>query len=156
VSEGAQTSVRGGGGGHVTALHVAGTRGGDVSHLDAIEVDRLGIHGDRHRRSRYRRGTAVTLVAEEDVEACAQAIGATLSTADSRRNVATRGVDLAALVGLRFCVGTAVLFGVERCDPCGRLERRTVRGVREQLHGGLRCDVLEAGRIAVGDLVETA
>ena len=143
-------------GGHVTALHVAAATGGPTLSPEAVEVDRLGIHGDRYRKSRYRRGTALTLVAEEDVAACAAALGVHLSTADTRRNVATRDADLAGLVGQRFRVGTALLLGVERCDPCGGLERRTARGVRAHLHGGLRCDVLEPGCIAVGDAVGDA
>ncbi len=140
--------------GAVTAIHVAEQRGAAMLERAHVEVDRLGIVGDRYRKTRYRRGTAVTLVAEEDVAACATALCTPLSARDTRRNVATRGVDLAALVGVRFRIGTATLLGVERCDPCGGLERRTTRGVRAQLHGGLRCDVVEAGRIAVGDGVE--
>jgi MOSC domain-containing protein YiiM len=66
----------------------------------------------------------------------------------------TRGVDLAGLVGVRFRLGTVELLGVERCDPCGLLERRTHRGVRAHLYGGLRCDVLVAGAFAVGDAIE--
>jgi MOSC domain-containing protein YiiM len=138
----------------ITAIHIALEKGAPMQAVSRAEVDRRGIVGDRNRRTRYRRGTAVTLVAEEDVAAAAATLGATIGPADTRRNVAMRGVDLAALVGVRFRLGSAVLFGVERCDPCRLLERRTVRGIRKCLYGGLRCDVLEQGSFAVGDAPE--
>ncbi len=140
--------------GTVVAIHVAAERGAPMLAQACVHADRRGIVGDRNRKTRYRRASAVTFVAEEDVAACAVALGVPLGPADTRRNVVTRGVDLASLVGVRFRLGTVELLGVERCDPCGLLERRTHRGVRAQLHGGLRCDVLVAGDFAVGDSLE--
>ena len=139
--------------GTIVAIFVAAERGAPVEALPRVEADRRGIVGDRNRKARYRRGTAVTFVAEEDVAACAAALGVTITPADTRRNVVTRGVDLAGLVGVRFRLGSVELLGVERCDPCGLLERRTHRGVRARLHGGLRCDVIGAGVFAVGDAI---
>ena len=140
--------------GPVVAILVAPARGAPMEALPLATADPRGIVGDRNRKARYRRAGAVTFVAEEDVAACAVALGLPLAPADTRRNVVTRGVDLAGLVGVRFRLGTVEFLGVERCDPCGLLERRTHRGVRAQLHGGLRCDVLVAGEFAVGDGVD--
>ncbi len=137
----------------LVAIHVAAARGEPMTLLDTAKVDRLGIVGDRARRTRYRRATAVTLVAEEDVATCAAALGVTLTPVDTRRNLVTRGVDLAALVGRRLQIGGVELLGVEPCDPCRLLERRTHKGVGRHLHGGLRCDVVTAGEIAVGDRI---
>ncbi len=137
----------------LVAIHVASTRGAPMEPLATAMVDRLGIVGDRARRTRYRRATAVTLVAEEDVAACAEALGVTLTPIDTRRNLVTRGVDLAALVGRRLRIGGVELLGIEPCDPCGLLERRTRKGVRAHLHGGLRCDVVTAGELSVGDAI---
>lgn len=135
----------------LVAIHVAAMRGAQLESLTTATVDRLGIVGDRARRTRYRRATAVTLVAEEDVAACAAALGVELAPIDTRRNLVTRGVDLATLVGRRVRVGGVELLVVEPCDPCRLLERRTHKGVGAHLHGGLRCDVVTAGEIAVGD-----
>jgi len=140
--------------GTVIAILVAPARGAPMEALPRATADPRGIVGDRNRKARYRRASAVTFVAEEDVEACAAALGVAMAPADTRRNVVTRGVDLAGLVGVRFRLGTVELLGVERCDPCGLLERRTHRGVPAHLYGGLRCDVLVAGGFAVGDGVE--
>jgi len=71
---------------------------------------------------------------------------------------AVRGVSLNHLVGTEFGVGEAVCRGTELCEPCSYLERHLEsNGVRNALvhRGGLRCRILDGGRIRVGDGVET-
>ena len=45
-----------------------------------------------------------------------------MTAAESRRQVATRGVDLNALVGRRFNVGELECEGMELCEPCAHLQ----------------------------------
>jgi MOSC domain-containing protein YiiM len=100
-------------------------------------------------------GRALTLIAAEAVEAMAAEHGIEISGAESRRNVLTRGIDLNALVGKRFRVGTVECEGVELCEPCKHLESLTQPGVIKGLarRGGLNADILTDGTIAVGDEV---
>ncbi len=87
------------------------------------------------------------------------ATGLGIDAAATRRNVLTRGVELNPLVGRRFAVGTAVLEGLEPCDPCATLGKRlatasvsaadVVRALADR--GGLRARVVEGGEIAPGD-----
>jgi MOSC domain-containing protein YiiM len=65
----------------------------------------------------------------------------------------TEGVPLNDLVGRTFRVGSVVLKGLELCEPCGYLEKRTFVGIKAALkhRGGLRCCVLEGGVTQVGD-----
>jgi MOSC domain-containing protein YiiM len=82
-----------------------------------------------------------------------------MTAAESRRNLATRGIDLNALEGQRFRVGDVECEGIELCEPCRRLERLTEkRGViRGLVHrGGLRAAILSEGEIAVGDAIAAA
>lgn len=75
---------------------------------------------------------------------------------ESRRNVLTRGIDLNALVGRRFRVGSVECVGVELAEPCRRLEHLNggLRVMRPLVHrAGLRADVVSDGEIAVGDPV---
>jgi MOSC domain-containing protein YiiM len=78
--------------------------------------------------------------------------------ADSRRQVLTRGIDLNALVGREFMVGSVRCRGVELCEPCARLQSVTQDGVLKGLvhRGGLRADVLNDGDVSVGDAVTSA
>ena len=114
-----------------------------------------GIEGDRYFLGKgsfsHWRGTgrALTLVEAEALED----VG--LSSAAARRNVVTRGVDLNALVGVRFRVGGVECLGRRLCEPCRHLERLEGDGLMRSLagRGGLRADVLGDGVVAVGDPV---
>ena len=100
-------------------------------------------------------GRAVTLVAAEAVEAFVAETGIDLTPAETRRNVVTRGVDVNALVGKRFRIGSVECVGVELCEPCAHLQSLTKPGVLAGLvhRAGLNADVVTDGDIAVGDSV---
>ena len=76
-----------------------------------------------------------------------------LDAALLRRNIVTRGLDLADLLGRTFRLGTATLRGVRPCDPCRYLETLTRPGLYASLggRGGIRAEVLEGGTVKVGD-----
>ena len=118
-----------------------------------------GLEGDRHfysgPGSQPERDKELTLIATEALEALAAEHGIELTAANSRRNVATQGIDLNQLEGKRFRVGDVECEGIELCEPCRTLERLTQPGViRGLVHrGGLRAAILREGEIAVGDVV---
>ncbi|HUI40433.1 MAG TPA: MOSC domain-containing protein [Terriglobia bacterium] len=124
-----------------------------------------GLEGDRYWSGK---GTfwkplsdrEVTLIETEVLEALAANTGITLEPRDARRNLATRGVRLNALVNRRFRVGEALLLGIRLCEPCGHLEELTGQSLRPHLFGcgGLRAAIQSSGLIRVGDTisVETA
>ena len=101
-------------------------------------------------------GRALTLIAAEALEEGASESGVTLTAQESRRNVLTSGIDLNALVGVRFRVGEVECLGVELCEPCATLQGMTRPGViKAYVHrAGLNADILTDGEIAVGDPVE--
>ena len=131
--------------------------------LDARAVPGRGLEGDRYflgtgtytNWKGTREGEALTLIEAEALEAVAGEAGIELAAGASRRNLVTRGVALNGLVGRRFRVGEIECYGDRRCDPCRHLERLTSDGVLRALasRGGLRADILNEGRIAVGDAV---
>ena len=100
-------------------------------------------------------GRALTLIAAEALEEGYAESGVELEAAESRRNVLTRGIDLNALVGVRFRVGDVECVGVELCEPCTTLQKLTRPGViKAYVHrAGLNADILTDGAIAVGDPV---
>ncbi|MBD0330559.1 MAG: MOSC domain-containing protein [Thermoleophilia bacterium] len=115
-----------------------------------------GLEGNRHFYDEAPPGKALTLIAAEALEALADETGVEITGAESRRNVLTRGIDLNALVGVRFRVGAAECVGVALCEPCRTLESLTRPGVLRRLvhRGGLNADIVGDGEIAVGDPVE--
>ena len=135
----------------VHRIHLAPEQGADPGPVDSVEaVAGRGLRGDRYFRAggtfADREGSDLTLIEREH--------GIELDPGVHRRNVTTEGVALNGLVGERFRIGGAVCLGTELCEPCSYLERHlTERGLREALvgRGGLRCRVVEDGRIARGD-----
>jgi MOSC domain-containing protein YiiM len=103
-------------------------------------------------------GRAVTLIAAEAMEAVAGEGQVSIEPAATRRNVLTRGIDVNDLVGKRFRIGDVECEGVELCEPCLHLESMTQPGVIKALvhRAGLNADILNDGRISVGDAVELA
>jgi MOSC domain-containing protein YiiM len=109
-----------------------------------------GLEGDRHfHLDGAEPGEALTLIEAEVLED----VG--LTGAQSRRQVVVRGVRLNDLVGRRFRVGDVECLGVELCEPCLHLQRLTRPGIIKDLvhRAGLNADILNDGRISVGDPV---
>jgi MOSC domain-containing protein YiiM len=114
-------------------------------------VEQIAISSDRA-------ALPAPLIAAEALDGLRDDTGIELSHEASRRNLLTRGVDLNALVGVRFTVGAVECEGIELCQPCNHLAKLTERGVLRGLvhRGGLRADILSGGEIAVGDAVAAA
>jgi MOSC domain-containing protein YiiM len=118
-----------------------------------------GLEGDRNyyagESTQPERDRELTLIATEALEALAAEHGIELTAAESRRNVATRGIELNRLEGRRFRVGEVECEGIELCEPCNHLQGLTKSGVLRGLvhRGGLRAAILSGGEIAVGDTV---
>jgi len=132
-----------------------------VESIEAVAGE--GLRGDRYGagigaaqfKGRRKPENEVTLIAREAIEAANDEFNYTIEHLDTRRNLLTTGVPLNDLVGKSFRVGDVVLKGLELCEPCGYLEKRTFVGIIAALkhRGGLRCCVLEGGQIAVGDAI---
>ena len=127
--------------GHVEAINVR-----ETSEAAAVRVQRVrlvsgrGLEGDRYYApAGAGSGDALTLIAAEALEGLEADTGIRLSAADSRRQVLTRGIDLNALVGREFTVGSVRCRGVELCEPCAHLQSVTQDGVLKGLvhRGGL-------------------
>ncbi|HZD02737.1 MAG TPA: MOSC domain-containing protein [Actinomycetes bacterium] len=109
-----------------------------------------GLEGDRHFHPEGAKpGQALTLIEAEVLED----VG--LTGGQSRRQVVVRGARLNELVGRRFWVGEVECLGVKLCEPCLHLQQMTRPGIIKELvhRGGLNADVLNDGRIRVGDPV---
>lgn len=118
-----------------------------------------GLEGEYHfftgAGAQAERDRELTLIATEALDALDAEHGLQLSPAESRRNIATRGIDLNRIEGRRFRVGEVECEGIELCEPCRNLVRLTEPGVLRGLvhRGGLRAAILSEGEIAVGDEV---
>lgn len=112
-----------------------------------------GLEGD-HRARREGGRRQLTLVQAEHLQAVARMLRReALDPGLLRRNCVVAGVNLLALKGRRFRLGSALLEGTLPCHPCSRMERNLGVGGYNVMrgHGGLCAVVLEDGEIQVGD-----
>ena len=136
--------------GSVEAIHIAAVESELPHPVDEVEVTGDGMVGDRYSQARN-----ITLIEVEALEGLLADTGIELSPAAVRRQVLTRGIRLNDLVGVRFRVGDVECVGEEWCEPCNHLQGMTEPGVLRGLvhRAGLRADIVQAGRIAIGDQV---
>jgi hypothetical protein len=119
-----------------------------------------GIPGDRYFdgsgtfSASEKHGQQLTLFEAEVLDALRND-GLHLTPADARRNVVTRGIDLNALVGHEFQIGTARCIRRRLCEPCSHLQRLTSTALlRPMVHrGGLRADIIASGVVQAQPLV---
>jgi MOSC domain len=119
-----------------------------------------GIAGDRYFdgtgtfSATGKHGQELTLIEGEVLDALRDD-GLHLTPVDARRNIVTRGIDLNALVGREFQIGSARCVGRRLCEPCSHLQRLTGTAVlRAMVHrGGLRADILTSGVVHLGDAI---
>ena len=124
-----------------------------------------GLEGDRYAAKAGTftpandtlRGYDLTLIEAEVLDSLSLPDGNRIAYAAARRNIVTRGIDLNALVGRRFRIGSVECLGQRLCEPCSHLERLTTKGsLRALIHrGGLRADVLSDGEITTGAPIAT-
>jgi MOSC domain-containing protein YiiM len=114
-----------------------------------------GLVGD-HYRGRTDKARQVTLIQAEHIAAIAAYLGLDPIKPDQlRRNIVVSGINLHALKGRHFRLGSALLLATGDCHPCSRMEEilgpggyNAVRG-----HGGITARVIEAGRVHLGDQI---
>ena len=150
--------------GTVVGIYTAPAAGAPMVARERVPVVAgRGLVGDRYfdRRGYYSQvppltGRRLTLIAAEALDALAAETGIALRADECRRNLATRGIDLDALIGKRFRIGAVECYGERPCPPCGYLEGLTgLKGVNRGLtdRGGIRAEILLDGELAVGDVV---
>lgn len=152
--------------GVVESLHTVAAKSEPLATLPEVTaVAGKGLEGDRYLLGvgTYSKKPGpdrqITLFETEVLAALRREYDIRVAPEQTRRNVITRGVPLAHLVGTEFMVGAVRLRGVRPCDPCPYLaklldERRLYEALLHR--GGLRCEILTSGAIRVGDLVRPA
>ncbi|QFS84057.1 MOSC domain protein [Roseivivax sp. THAF40] len=115
-------------------------------------IDAAGLLGDHGRAGKR----AVTLLQAEHLPAIAAYLGRDdIPPEILRRNIVVAGLNLAGLKERPLRIGTALLRPTVICAPCSRMEAALGHGGYAAVrgHGGWCAEVLEPGRVALGDRV---
>lgn len=145
----------------VERIYIAANSEAPAQQVESAELEAgKGIRGDRYHKSSsdaLAKGTEanqnhVTLIAREELDQFLVNNNSQLDYGDFRRNIISSGVDLNALVGKEFRVGSALCRGFELCEPCSYLKANVHSAVLPDLvhRGGLRAVILEGGSVETG------
>ena len=123
------------------------------------EVDVIagkGLVNDRHFKHNNKNIHQITLIEIENINYYNKITGTTISPEEFRRNIVTQGIRLNDLVGKEFFVGSIKLKAHDLCRPCKYLQKtlNQKNTIKELLlKGGIRCEILNDGKIVVGDKI---
>ncbi|MDO3720621.1 MOSC domain-containing protein [Marinobacter sp. chi1] len=115
-----------------------------------------GLEGDRFK-GRETSKRQVTLIQQEHLHAIASCLQREAIPPEVfRRNIVVSGLNLLALKGKRFRVGSVVLEYTGLCHPCSKMETALGPGGYNAMrgHGGITARVVEGGALAIGDAVQ--
>jgi MOSC domain-containing protein YiiM len=125
-----------------------------VTRLEAVNaIEGKGLEGDRYKSKGARQ---VTLIQEEGLKAVASFLKKDFIDPDLvRRNIVVSGLNLLALKGKRFRIGSALLEYSGECHPCSRMEENLGQGGYNAMrgHGGITARIVQSGIIRIGDVV---
>lgn len=148
----------------VERIFVSPERGGTQVECEHVELELgKGAVGDRNFGKSTYPGQNITLVEAEEIERFCLENARAIDLSITRRNLVTRGIRLNNLFGKEFIIGTARLKGVELCEPCSTLGSiladKSLSAAAVVKHwvgrGGLRADIIAAGRIEREDRIQT-
>jgi MOSC domain-containing protein YiiM len=153
--------------GRVASLHLhPGESGTPLHQVQGIEaVAGKGIIGDDRYYGRLSRKTGqptrrqVSLIAREQIAEHAVALGLqSIPPGAVRANIETLGMDLMRFLGQDVTIGTAVLHFYEARTPCQLMDDICVglRSFMDNGRQGVMAEVIQSGRIAVGDAIRPA
>jgi MOSC domain-containing protein YiiM len=141
--------------GRVTWLGIRPEHGAAMLVRDELElIAGRGASGDVASRGRLDGTRQLTLFQEEHFSVLAGLTGALeVQPEQLRRNVAVAGINLVALIKLRFQIGDTILIGTGNCAPCQKLDETLGPGGFQAArgHGGITARIVQGGVIRVGD-----
>ena len=123
--------------------------------VESVTVLEKGLKGDHYAGRRGDR--SVTLIQHEHIAVIASLLHRDkINPVELRRNIVVSGINLLALKGRKFIIGSAILKMTGLCQPCSRMEEvlgeggyNAVRG-----HGGINACIVSPGIIRLRDKLE--
>ena len=113
-----------------------------------------GLAGDHYAGSSGNR--SITLIQAEHIATISSLLHIdSIKPEELRRNIVVSGINLLALKGREFVIGTAVLRMTGLCHPCSRMEENLGEGGYNAVrgHGGIKARVIKTGEIRLWDKV---
>ena len=127
--------------------------------IEVAEIDLVagkGIVGDRHFKDFNDSFNQLSIIESENIDEYNFKKKLNIPHLNFRRNIVTKGIRLNDLVQKRIKIGTVKLEVIDLCRPCRHLSEKLERNdiVKEFLRkGGIRCQIINDGKISLGDQI---
>ena len=144
----------------VKNICIAEKTGKELQDVNSVEViSSKGIINDRYFKNINDKDLQITLIESENIDYFNKKSKTNIPYIDFRRNIITKGIKLNELVGKEILIGEVRIKGHRLCDPCKYLQDKLKqKNLFKNLayfykKGGLRCEIISSGRIAVNDKI---
>ncbi len=129
--------------------------GEDMLEVNSVKViAKKGIINDRYFDENNDKDIQITLIEKENIDYYNQISNTNIPYINFRRNIITSGIKLNDLINKEILIGNTRIKAHRLCDPCKYLQDKLMQKslVKNFLNrGGLRCEVLNDGKITIND-----
>ncbi len=128
--------------------------------IETSEIDLIagkGIIGDRHFKDFNDPLNQLTIIESENIDEYNLKNKLNIPYLNFRRNIVTKGIKLNDLVEKKISIGSVILNVIDLCRPCRHLSEKLNRNdiIKEFMRkGGVRCQIINDGRISIGDQIK--
>ena len=116
-----------------------------------------GIVGDRHFKDYNDPFNQLSIIESENIDEYNFKNELNIPYLNFRRNIITKGIKLNVLLEKRIKVGSIELEVIDLCRPCRHLSEKLNKNdiIKEFLRkGGIRCQIINNGKIYLGDQIK--
>ena len=129
-----------------------------INEVDSIGlVAGKGIIGDRHFKDYNDPFNHLSIIESESIDEYNKKYNLNIPYLDFRRNIVTRGIKLNELIDKKILIREVRLDVIDLCRPCHHLSVKLDKDniIKEFLRkGGVRCEILNDGKISTGDQIK--
>ena len=135
----------------------------ELNNKEIVEVNTIdlvagkGIIGDRHFKDYNDPYNHLSIIESENIDEYNKKYNLDIPYLNFRRNIVTRGIKLNNLIEKKIMIGNVNLEVIDLCRPCRHLSEKLEKNniIKEFLRkGGIRCEILNNGKISTGDQIK--
>ena len=141
-------------------LKIGFTKDHNKDIIDTNEINLIagkGVVGDRHFKDYNDPYNQLSIIESENIDEYNLKYKLNIPYLNFRRNIVTRGVKLNDLVEKKISIGSVKLDVIDLCRPCRHLSEKLGRNdiIKEFLRkGGIRCQIINGGKISLSDKIK--
>jgi len=135
----------------------------ELNNKEIVEVNEIdlvagkGVIGDRHFKDYNDPYNHLSIIESESIDEYNRKHNLNIPYLNFRRNIITRGIKLNHLIEKKILIGNVQLDVIDLCRPCRHLSEKLKKDniIKEFLKkGGIRCEILNDGKISISDQIK--